>query len=476
MKPNILIIVIDSMRADHVSCYGYHRKTTPNIDRLAEEGCVFETAITAAPFSPASYASIFSNLYPHQHGVNGDTVRVWPEGLVSLAQKMREKDYYTFGVSNNAFVGQPTNAVRGFDAFVEMFRRSWHRRTYSGLIRRLRGCVGDRLCDWLEPNYVRWPEMRLSARSMKVVQRHIQKSQSPFFGFVILMDPHGPYDGRRREFSGYSRDASDFLRRINDGKMWARLMAHRSGLSASQLRVAYDLYDAEILHADQCVGTIVAWLRRRQLLDDTIVIVTADHGEAFGEHGVWGHGFCLNDCLTRVPLVVRCPRYWSAGLRSKALVQMHDIHDLCCSVASTGGPTPDHHPMCLTQAQDNGWAGREYVFSEFPVQTGTLALMRTLNPEFKARKWGQGMWAVRSRDWRYIEYDDGQCELYDLRTDSGETVTVHEIHADVRQELAERLAAHRDDGSYPTVTFPEPSQDALDERVLERLRALGYVD
>ena len=118
MQPSVLIVIIDSLRADHVSCYGYRRPTTPNIDRIAAEGCRFQTCITAAPFSPASYASIFSNLFPHEHGVNGDTVRVWPDCLPRLPELMKENGYYTFGVSDNSFVSVETNATRGFDAFV----------------------------------------------------------------------------------------------------------------------------------------------------------------------------------------------------------------------------------------------------------------------------------------------------------------------------------------------------------------------
>lgn len=117
-KPNILIIIIDSMRADHVSCYGYERQTTPHIDRLAAEGCVFVNAFTAAPFSPASYASLFSSLYPHQHGVNGDSVRAWPRSWVRLPEKLPGLGYSTFAISNKDFASRQHNEADGFDSFL----------------------------------------------------------------------------------------------------------------------------------------------------------------------------------------------------------------------------------------------------------------------------------------------------------------------------------------------------------------------
>lgn len=473
-KPNILIIMIDSMRADHVSCYGYERITTPNIDRLAAEGCVFENAFTAAPFSPASYASLFSNMYTSEHGVNGDTVRVWPDGFERLAQKMKAKGYATFGISSNGFVGKATNSTQGFDVFIETYRRAWLPRKYGGLVRRIRKVAGDRVANRLELHHVRWPEMRRSAVTMKRAASLMEKLPSPFFGFIILMDPHSPYDGLRREFCTRDAALKHFLRNINDGRMWVKLMAERGSLTGDELRVALELYDGQILHADRCVGVLWDWMRRIGIADDTLVVVASDHGEAFGECGVWGHGFCLHDCLTRVPLIVRCPRYFEPGTRSVALTQLHDIHELCCSVAEDDGPRPDLHPHCLTQASGAGWKGREFAFSEFPRQSGTLAYMRGLNPGFEPGIWDHDSWSVRSKHWRYTEYGDGTCELYDVGSDRLSTCVDPELHEGVAARLRHELKRFRDAGC---AEAPAEEFGALsDPDVQDRLRALGYMD
>lgn len=475
-KPNILIIVIDSLRADHASCYGYHRQTTPNIDRLAAEGCLFETAITAAPFSPASYASIFSNLYPHQHGVNGDTVRVWPNHFTRLAEKMKANGYYTLGVSNNDFVSSSCNCVRGFDVFVDAWKVAWGVRQQQRLLRQVQRHLGPEAARRVTSNRVQCAAKGESGRSMRIVQGLIDAAPQPFFGFVVLMDPHAPYDKRQQHFVTQPKESAAFFRRMNDGSMWVRCMAFRRAPWPGELRIAIDCYDSAIHYADACVGQLVGWLTDQRTLDNTIVVITSDHGEAFGENGVWGHGFCLNDSLTRVPLVVRCPRYWDAGIRSTALVQLHDVHELCVSIATTGTPTPNEHPHCLTQANDARWAGRDVVFSHFPVQAGTLKLMRALNPEFLPGRWGKAMWSVRSQEWRYVECEGGEEELYDLVRDSTQTSSIHHAHPAMCAELRERLAVHRDEGVGERITSSADVEEQVQPIVLERLRALGYIE
>lgn len=475
-KPNILMIIVDSLRADHVSCYGYHRETTPNIDRLAAEGCLFEAAITAAPFSPASYASLFSNLYPHQHGVDGDMVRIWPDSFTRLAERMKENAYGTFGISNNDFVGTRCNAATGFDRYVDAWGPSWPLRQHRRAIRAARKYLGERTARWVESNRAQCVVKGDSVKTIRLARDMIRaRGDHPFFGFLVLMDPHAPYDRRRREFVPKSKAVPTFFRQVNAGNMWVNAMASGSGPDSTNLRIATDCYDSEIHFADHCIGELLDCLRQQGILDETVVIVAADHGEAFGEHGVWGHGFCLNDCVTRVPLIIRCPEYWAAGQRSPALVQLHDVHELCVSIATDGNPRPDQFRHCLTRASDPLWRGREMVFSEFSVQTQTLKLMAKLNPAMDPGRWAQPMWAVRTGEWRYIEFGNESAELFDLVNDPGETHSVLGEHRTVADNLREQLERHRCDR---TAAEPAPSAAGMDvdDVVVQRLRDLGYVE
>ena len=474
-KPNILIVFIDSLRADHAGCYGYKRPTTPYLDRLATEGCLFETCITAAPFSPASYASVFSNLYPHQHGVNGDTIRMWPDHWKRLPERMKEHGYFTFGVSNNSFVSAEMNSTRGFDSFVGP-RTPWLTRQFGRVYRNVTRVAGEHIADLFDSHRIL---AESKGDSMSAIRRAAdfanQAADRPFFGLVILMDPHALYHPARTHFVRDRAAARSFLKRINGRQMWAKVMAGVKTLSDADLQTAFDFYDGETHHADQALGTLVDSLQRRNLLDNTLLVVAADHGESFGEQGVWGHGFTLTDCQTRVPLILRHPGYFPAGSRSNALVQLHDVHDTFLSLAADGRPCVGEHPHCLTQAVDPHWPGRDAAFSEFPVQTGTLAFMSRLNPTADWGNWARPMWSVRTPKWRYIQYDGGGEELFDLHCDPGERTSVHECHAEVCNELHRRLAAHRTD-SVSSVERAAVEEPAINAAVLDRLRALGYMD
>ncbi|UCC30677.1 MAG: sulfatase [Phycisphaerales bacterium] len=470
-KPNILLIFVDSARADHLSCYGYARPTSPNIDRVASEGCLFETCITAAPFSPASYASIISNQYPHQHGVNGDTVRAWPQEMVRLPQKLRSQGYFTFCVSNNSFVSRAMNGHLGFDEFVDP-RTPWFLRVQNRIMSQCRKLGGAALADRLESRRLLAKDKGNSRDAVRTSQSILARNHRPFFGMVILMDPHALYDPSRLDFARDRRGARRFLRTINGRQMWARVMAGRTSLTREYTRLALDIYDAELLHADRCLGELVDFLDRTHQLEHTIVAVTSDHGEAFGEHGVWGHGFSLHECLTRVPLVLRHPGFWPSGSRFPGLVQLHDLHEMCLSVAESGDPRPDQYPHCLTQAANPDWSARHVTFSEMPVQSKTIRFMRELNPAFEPGVWSYHSWAVRSADWRYIQHDNGTQELYDLRADPGEACSLHSENRDVVATYSDMLARHRMSGATKAYEADE-SQERL---ILDRLRALGYVE
>lgn len=472
-QPNILIVVIDSMKVDHVSCYGYRRPTTPHIDQLAAEGCQFVNAISAAPFSPASYASLLTNLYPHEHGVNGDSVRIWPDGPRRLPEVLRSRGYFTFGISNNDFISTRCHSTRGFDEFADVFEERAWARVYRKLLRRLRDATGR---EWrrLMPNIVRCSLKGDTRASERLACEWIQRSKQPFFGLIVLMDAHVPYDLRRRAFVSDRQAAARFSRRHNEGMVWVKCMARGEPLPPEDMRTAIELYDSAIAYADASVGRICAMLRETGRLDDTIVVVAADHGEAFGIEGVYGHGFSLHRDLTHVPLVVRCPRYWPAGTRSPALVQLHDLHDLCTSVAHDGAPRPHQYPCCLTQAADPRWKGREFAASEFSVQTRTLELMGRLDRRFEPEPYAHDMWAIRTAEYKYVEREGLDARVYDLASDPAEVHPVPAAGHPAAGRLQACLARHRKTALEP-VAAVEP-EGGVDERVMERLRDLGYVE
>jgi arylsulfatase A-like enzyme len=387
---------------------------------------------------------------------------------------LREEGYFTFCITNNSFVTRATNAHLGFDVFDDFREPTAYHRLRDRALRRVRNHFGDRLADRLSSNAQRCMVKGDSADTVRRALSLIEQSERPFFGLLILMDTHTPYRKMRTRFARSAPAVRRFLRDHNYRTMWADLMAANSRLPDDMLATALDLYDAEALHADSCLRTLMEALRARGTLDATALIVTADHGEAFGEHGVWGHGFSLNDCLTRVPLVARHPDYWPAGTRHEGIVQLHDLHPTCLRLAGMDVASESDTTYSLTNAGDPACPGREVAFSEFPRQSKTLKFMHDHNPQFDPGVWDHGMWAVRTADWRYVEYENGQCDLYDLNADPSETQSVYEKHPDERDELRARLQAHRLDRPY--VSEDSRELQAVNDVVAERLRALGYIE
>lgn len=261
--PNIVLIVVDTLRADHMGVYGYERDTTPRLDKFASENIKFNFAVSASSWTPASMASIFTALYPSAHGMMPPNTRVeasqkskrLAEGLVTLAEALRDQGYRTAGVSTNPWLTKLFGFDQGFDVFLYIKRQSKADAVTAEGIRRI---------------------------------EELRKGKQPFFLWLHYMDPHSPYDPPR-EYRIYSGPLS---RREYPKKQVKKI----------------SLYDGEIRHTDERIGELLDYLKRTGLYRDSIIVFTADHGEQFMERGRQGHGFHLHNEETHVPLIIRAGR------------------------------------------------------------------------------------------------------------------------------------------------------------------------
>ena len=265
--PNVLVYLIDTLRADHLSAYGYHRETSPHLEQLAADGVRFERASSQAPWTRPSVASLFTSMLTTYHGASTDS-GLAPE-LSTLAELFRDAGYDTAAIVSNAHVHAPTlNFEQGFAHFEETAPDApageVHRHVYS----------------WLE-------------------RRH----PGPFCLYVHTLDPHSPYDPPE-ETAGAYRSAADLAAPKLTGEQIEKRTADGT-LDLDDLRRIIDRYDEEILYADREFGRLVERLRELGLYEDTIIVVLSDHGEEFLEHGKIGHGSHLWEELLHVPLIVK---------------------------------------------------------------------------------------------------------------------------------------------------------------------------
>jgi arylsulfatase A-like enzyme len=296
--PNVILIVVDTLRADHLSIYGYPRTTSPNIDRLASHGILFENAIAPSVNSLPSHASIFSGLYPHSHGTEWNKPLAYRNGsFPTLAGVLRSNGYVTAGFSANLFwVTSAYGFNRGFIHFEDYFRSvddMFLRTLYGRLIQKY---VLQHL------GFEDIPARRHAADINRSVFNWFDSLQKePYFLFINYIDVHDPYlppEPYRREFS----------KSVNPGGILNCSVGRCDpDLTTTQLQTEEEAYDGGISYVDDQINQLLDGFQKKGLLDNTLVIITSDHGEAFDEHGMYLHDNCLYREVIHVPLILIWP-------------------------------------------------------------------------------------------------------------------------------------------------------------------------
>ncbi|MCB9475945.1 MAG: sulfatase [Deltaproteobacteria bacterium] len=283
-RPSIVLVSIDTLRADHVGLYGAERDTTPAIDDLAESGMAFTRAVSQSNWTLPSHVSMLTGLYPVQHACTAVQGLQMSPRLMTVAEYLRNEGYPTYAVGASQFVSPIYGLDQGFETFV--YRQS----------------TADVVID----------------QALELVKS--ADENRPMFLFVHLFDPHDPYRPPEDYRKLYVSDEE--YSRVDGHLDHAQINTAESGpVDRDRLDILERLYDAEIRFADAELQRLFTALEDRPDWDNTLVILTSDHGESFGEHGVLCHGTSLYTAETHVPLVVVYPPRWPKAGRNDALVE-----------------------------------------------------------------------------------------------------------------------------------------------------------
>jgi arylsulfatase len=415
---NILLIVADGVRADHLSCYGYGRATTPVLDRLAREGVRFTNMFSSAPSTLAAHASLFTGLHAVSHGATSEHPRLMV-AAEPLAAKVRSAGYRTAAFSTNAWVSPEYGFAAGFDAF---FTQRYHsplanravafgRRTADRLLRRTDG--GAR-------------------RTNAALSRWLASGDRPFFAFVHFNETHLPVLAPppfERLFINGTEDL-ERARTVN-----AELVSDTREIAEAERRLLVGLYDGALHYVDQRIGDLSEALRIAGVWDNTLVIVTSDHGESFGEHGVVGHRGGLYDEVLHVPLIMRSPERVPSGFVVDELSQTTDILPTVLEMIGVDGGAPCSGSRPLLR-DGRVLPGPEFVVSE------RFRRVTTASGEDDAA--AVRTKAIRTRRDKFIWRSDEANELYDLTSDPREQrnlieTSTHRADA-LRRQLFDWLA------------------------------------
>lgn len=407
---NVVWFVIDTLRSDHLSCYGYFRETSPNIDRLAEEGVLFEDSYASAIPTGPGFTSLFTGLPAINHGFyltpwNVPNSPLLDDRIPTLPEMVQMRGDYTTAAFDNLinFHSHMKQFVRGFEYYVNITRSpAWlhHHITASE--------IDHRLLSWLE--------------------RHAEET---FFLFVHYWDPHLPYNmpDKFLRFDKTTRDLA--VKRAPDGYDYVPGWGRAEHLPEGDERHSIDLYDDEVFYVDNSVGLVRKKIEDLGLLDDTVIIVTGDHGEDLDLHGLWGHGTVHNTTI-QVPFIIRDPSRLPRGKRVAGYVQHVD-----------NVPTIlEYFPQ-----QDRPGFGRismPNLMLAYPTQFGGRSLIKAVRGE--ASPPGEiVVESNRSRaylapPWKLIWYKDGrESELFQLENDPLELNDRAAEERDTRAELSEKL-------------------------------------
>ncbi|MGH7506862.1 MAG: sulfatase family protein [Longimicrobiales bacterium] len=455
-RPNVVLIVLDAVRRDHLSCYGHRRFTTPNIDRIAAQGVRFTRASAASCWTLPSHASLFTGLYPSEHRADVDTWQLGT-GPDTLAGHLAAQGYRTACISCNGLVSSNTRLTRGFQVATD--------------VERLRGGREDLRQRAIRGAHARWRRLtrrdRGATRATALAQDFLRSAseRQPFFLFLNYMDCHLPYNRRLATRNRFVDDA-DRRRVARVPQDPFAVMAGALTMAAQDLIDLQALYDGSLYHLDAQVGALFATLDGLGLADRTWFIVTSDHGESFGEHGLLDHQYGLYEELVAVPFVLRLPAGERAGTVDERLVQHVDLFPTLAHRLSDGDP-PAHLPG-VSMLDDE--PGRNHALAEYRIPN--LRQFRRRFPTAGIARFDAGIRSIRTDRHKLIEWTDGRVELYDLAADPGECANQAsgrpDVVADLQATLRQRL------GPWSNEPAPEPS-DAGVEQLRERLQLLGYL-
>ncbi|MDX1645410.1 MAG: sulfatase [Thermoanaerobaculia bacterium] len=411
---SVLLVVVDSLRADRLGAYGAARPSTPNIDTLAARGALFENAFSQTNWTLPSMASIVSGLYPSHHGVTETKRRLAP-AETHLPRLLARNGFLTAGFHAGGFVDPRYGFADGYDRYQRL----------------------DDLAD-LGP-VVRWLESH----------RH-----HPFFLFLHTYDVHAPYTTVPEEYWRlYADDSTEALGEFLDAKP-ATLPPEE--LTAERLAAFSDLYDGEIRYVDDRLGALFEVLDRLDLADGTLVVFTSDHGEEFGDHGFVEHRTGnLHQELTRVPLILAGPGV-SPGRRVTTPVELVDLLPTLAELLDLDGLESEALDgasfvplLAAGEGRGDSARGERLAWSEF-----------------------DQLRSVRTRRWTLILDAAGAVRLYDRESDPAETLDVATKHPEITARLLEQLRRRREATRGERRTDPVE----IDDELLEQLRALGYVE
>lgn len=455
-SPNVLLITIDTLRADRLGCYGYHLDTSPNIDKLAQQGVLFSDCTVQWPKTWPSIGSLVTGMYPKTTGLRMEH-HMLPESLYLLSEVFKQAGYRTGAVVANFNLGKTFNFQQGFDYFVESWQELWEERegkipfqNQAGKVKFFTNAsiVNEQCLRYLKKN---------------------KKNRKPYFMWLHYMEPHGPYTTPQK-YKGYFQNAykTEFVA-LN------KLPSYQLRKIPGTNRVINDLgyyrgqYDRTIRYFDDELARLLSEIKKLNSKRKIVIIITADHGESLGEHDYYlEHGLLPYQACAHVPLIIVKDGVLPAGKTIDKPVGLIDVSATILDLAGIEIPAAfEGQSLVDLMLDEKNATVRKYTFMEsgyhreYPqltVRDGRWKLIHITSPRDLTIMTG-------------AEY-----ELYDVDSDPGEVHNLADEKHDIVKNLRKVLHDWYVGGPVKTERGTQVDLETLDSKALEMLKSLGYVE
>jgi len=441
--PHVLLLILDTVRSDHLSCYGYPFKTSPNLDQLAQEGLLCRNSYSASNWTPPGHISIFTGKYPAQHGNNGNVHM--PDDLVSVTEILNQQGYFCIAMYNNPTAGRGMNLTQGFDLDLGVFSHSWilpapfriwYKLVWRGSGSRATFLAAERIFTWME------------------------KHGGHLFMYVNITEAHAPYRIHEPYFSQYTANLKiSNPARVRYLRMTRDLIIEDSsrfaGLSNDDLASLRAAYDSEIAYADRNLGRFAQAMRDQGILDRTLLVATSDHGEFLGEHATLGHPELLFNPVLQVPLILRYPD----RIAPRIITENVSTVDIFPTVLNL---------LDLQSQISSDVQGFDLLGMKLPADRALLSA--NISPEggcYSLIKGGRKL--IVNQDNFLPQYFPVDSLLFDLNSDPGELSNLLDASTPPENELGPFLSSWLND-----ITVRPDMPIRMGEDALVNLRALGY--
>jgi len=510
-RPNILLIVLDAARADRLSCNGYHRQTTPHLDRFAEGGTVFERAYANGNITFPSHTSMFTGIHPYFTKA-ASNFSIYDGKYPTLAQILGAQGYTTIGISNNSMLSPQKGVHRGFQTYHTLWTKPGRSSSgVAGLARRLLARDNRLVRKLRAPSRWLYRKLRLyksdpkryehqdkgASEILPIIIQELEeqrKQGNNVFLFANLLEAHGPFwhplPYRHRYFEG------PIPKRVLDA--WYRPYDFVEGkfpFSPHDKEVLDALYDAGLNYLDDQLVPLWKYLEDSGMLDETMVIVTSDHGNSLGERGLISTGTSTFEEVVRVPLIIRYPKRFKAGRREERLVQLTDLFPTILAATDT----PLERSVFNYQGEDLAYdpfqqSDREFLVVDDPPITFPERLKKY--PKL-LDKWNHIERAIITDEYKFVWSSSGRHRLHAIKEDPLEE---NNLYSQATMSQAEGLKTQMiewyqkqlgpgEQFELGTYQYSQEWWDALDaggdghsddademSLTLERLRDLGYIE